>query len=360
MVTSSPTPEQILIIRPSALGDVCRTVPVLVSLRRAYPSARIDWLVQDGYALAVACHPDLSHVVEFPRRRFGGWWNPEVALEIVRWLRGLGRERYGLVVDCQGLLRSGLFCYATGSPRRIGYANAAELGWLGLNERVRVPREMHTVDRMLALVEHLGVTPVRDMRLYTDAGERDAVAADPRLAGPYAVIAPTSRWSGKRWPAARFAEVARRLLGSEGIDPVERVVIMGGKNERAQCGPLLELCARDNRALDLVGHTSISRLMAVIERSSLVLANDSAVLHIAVGLGRPIVGLYGPTRVDLVGPYGRAGQVVQNVTPADRLEHKNGAAGLRLMERITVEDVMAKVRSLRAAPAVNEGVVVPG
>jgi ADP-heptose:LPS heptosyltransferase len=66
-----PTPERILIIRPSALGDVCRSVPAVVSLRRAYPAARIDWLVQDSFADAARFHPDLSGVVSFARGTLG-------------------------------------------------------------------------------------------------------------------------------------------------------------------------------------------------------------------------------------------------------------------------------------------------
>src|SRR5690606_13157489 len=98
--------------------------------------------------------------------------------------------------------RSGFFAWATRAPRRVGFANARELGWLGLTERHGVPHERHTVDRMLELVRMAGVEPVRDLRLYAPP----ARAGREHGAGrPYAVIAPTSRWPGKRWPAKRFA-----------------------------------------------------------------------------------------------------------------------------------------------------------
>ena len=82
--------------------------------------------------------------------------------------------------------------------------------------------------------------------------------------------------------------------------------------------------------------------MALVESSSLVIANDSAALHMAVGFDRPMVALYGPTRVDRVGPYGREADVIQHVTPSDRLDHKDGAAGRALMERIGVEEVVSR------------------
>lgn len=333
-------PERILIIRPSALGDVCRSVPVLVSLRRAFPTARIDWLVQDAFADAVRWHPDLSEAVPFERRRLGSLLRAGRVDDLLEWLESLRRARYDLVLDCQGLLRSGLIALATGAPRRVGYANARELGWLGLNERHHVPADLHAVDRMLELVRHAGVEPVRDMRLYTGEPARQWVRTHPALAAPYAVVAPTSRWPGKRWPADRFAHVARHLV-SRGLT----VALVGGPSERGQCVPLLDLAARDARVVDLIGRTSVAQLMALIESSRLVIANDSAALHMAVGFDRPTVALYGPTRIDLVGPYRRDDDVIQHTRPGDTLDHKDEPTGRALMARITTEEVIAKAEA---------------
>lgn len=152
----------------------------------------------------------------------------------------------------------------------------------------------------------------------------------------YTTLAPTSRWPAKQWPADRFAELARRLLARG----TPRVVIVGGPGEEEQIEPLLQLAKADPRVTSLVGQTSIARLMAVIARSRLVVANDSAAAHIAVGFDRPLIALYGPTDVGLVGPYRRDADVIQHVGPGDSLRHKD-AANAKLMERISVEDVVA-------------------
>ena len=168
-------PWHILIIRPSALGDVCRTVPVLASLRRAYPEARIDWLVQDSFVDAIWHHPGLSSAIAFPRKELGQDLKAGRFWRVFQWMKKLkgGVEgRYDLVLDCQGLARSGFFAWASGARRRVGYADARELGWLGLNQRIKAPASMHTVDRMLALVHGIGVEPVADMRLYCGPQER--------------------------------------------------------------------------------------------------------------------------------------------------------------------------------------------
>ena len=111
-------PRRILIVRPSALGDVCRTVPVLASLRRAFPRACIDWLVQAQFAQAIAAHPALDGIVTFPRSQLAQWWhNPIVGFEMIRWFTSLARSGYELVVDCQALGRSGLITRITGARR---------------------------------------------------------------------------------------------------------------------------------------------------------------------------------------------------------------------------------------------------
>lgn len=350
---------------------------MLASLRRAFPDATIDWLVQDSFADAVRHHPDLSAVVPFPRAELGGTSRQGDLRPTLTWMnRALRpRPRYDLVIDAQGLFRSGLFAWWTGARARVGYRNAEELGWVFLNRAARVDRARHAVDRMLALLPLAGVDPVRDMRLHAAADElawvdRQSWASPPARApsvsdgpigkgfvgkpvadapgslctpgvlarpAPFAVLAPTSRWPGKQWPADRFAELARRLLGAG----VPRLVIVGGPGERSQIAPLLAWGEHEPRVIDLVGETSIARLMAIIARSLLVVANDSAALHMAVGFARPLVALFGPTRICRVGPYRREREVIQHTRPGDRFDHKDPALGRAMMERITVEEVVA-------------------
>lgn len=335
--------ERILLIRPSALGDVCRTVPVLATLRAAYPTARIDWLVQDSFAAAIEHHPALSRIIPFPRRAFARPFTPPALAAFFDWSSCLADGGYDLVVDAQGLARSALFASMTGARLRLGYANAQEGGALFYTRRVRVPRQRHTVDRMLSLVSQgLDIPAIADMRLHADPAAQRQLEQDARLApGTFVVLAPTSRWPAKRWPADRFAALAERLLADAAIaSRAGSIALVGGPGERDQCLPLLALAARNPRLIDLVGATPIAQLMAIIQRASLVIANDSAALHMAVGFDRPAVALFGPTDVSRVGPYQRAADVIQLRHPGEPLDHKS-ATGASLMERIAVEEVHA-------------------
>lgn len=350
-------PQRILLIRPSALGDVCRSVPLLVSLRARWPEASIDWLVRDRFGDAVAHHPDLTAVVPFPRERvdLSRWWRASARADMAGFVRSLRGPGYGLVIDAQGLWRSGFFAWVTGAPRRVGFADARELGWLGLTQRVPPGASPHTVDRMLTLVEAAGAPPIADMRLYAAPGDiewaRGALGEADGAAG-IVLLAPTSIWPGKRWPADRFAMVAAELLR---LGAAGKVVIVGGPGERGQCGPLLELAARDRRVVDLVGRTSVGQLMALVRASALVIANDSAAVHMAVGFDRPLVALYGPTQIELVGPYRREADVIQASAPggAEGNLHKSDGVGIAAMRAIEPERVLAAaLERLSGAPVV--------
>lgn len=335
-------------IRPSALGDVCRSVPVLVSLKRAWPDATVDWLVQDSFVDAITAHPDLHKAVPFPRAEFGRLARHGRFGSILRWLSALKHASYDLVLDCQGLGRSGLFAWATRAPQRIGWRDARELAWLGLTRRVEVPHESHTVDRMIALAEAAGAQPIHDLTLYPPAADRQWADRQPWIAdSPLLIVGPTSRWPGKLWPAERFEQAMAAVLKSTPCT----VLVVAGPGEGDQCSPVLRLARRHDRVIDLVGDTTIGQLMALVERASLILAHDSALLHMAVGLDRPAIGLYGPTDIARVGPYGRPHDVIQHVTPGDRLDHKNESVGRALMNRITVGEVVEAIESRLADTA---------
>jgi heptosyltransferase I len=336
-------PHRILIIRPSALGDVARTVPLLVSLRDSFPAAKIDWLVQDSFVDVVRAHPALTEALPFPRAEFSRWLRAGRVDRLWSYLASLRSREYDIVIDAQGLARSGLIAWSTRAPRRIGHADARELGWLGYTERVPRVGVVHTVDQMLTLASAAGATARSDalaMRLYTPAEAAGFAAARELVPSSYVVLAPTSRWIAKQWPDDRFAALAECLVAQG-----RTVVLVGGKSERAQIGACLALVAkqtdaRSPRVVDLVGATSIAQLMNVIEHAALVVANDSAALHIAVGFGRPIVALFGPTRVERVGPYRREGDVLQVLMSGDTFNHKVDASRV-MMERIGVEAVAA-------------------
>src|SRR5215210_7063751 len=114
-------PNRILIIKPSAVGDVVHTLPILDLLRQRFAAAQISWLVTPACAGLLEGHPQLDEVILFERRRLAhSWRSPAAAWELFQLTRELRRRGFDLVIDLQGLFRSGWMTWKTGAPTRVG------------------------------------------------------------------------------------------------------------------------------------------------------------------------------------------------------------------------------------------------
>lgn len=318
-----------------------RTVPVAASLRRAFPQAHIDWVVQTGFEDAVRGHPAVDGVVPFARRALGRWWrSPAQAAAAVRFFHGLGKGRYDLAIDCQGLGRSGLMLGATRAGRRIGFANAREFGFLGANERHVVPRDLHAVDRMLALLEAAGIEPTADMGLVVPddcEGSWASLRAATGIPESFVAFAPTSRWRSKAWPEERWCLLAQHLLAKG----VGHIVLLGAGYERPALDAMAAL-APDSITV-LAGEAPVGVSMAAVRDARLLVANDSAMLHAAVGLATPLIGLFGPTDPVVSGPYGQGAQTIRSPeAQASGVHYRLRGLGDEWMRRISVEAVLER------------------
>jgi lipopolysaccharide heptosyltransferase I len=307
---SEIAPRRIALLKPSALGDVIHALPVLTALRRRFPEAHLTWIVNRAYEPLLHGHPHLNATLAFDRSALKrGWWSGLTAFG--RFLGEVRRQRFDLIVDLQGLLRSGLMTAASGAARRVGLSSAREGSRWFYTDVVPVsePARMHAVDRYWLVAEALGaggsakefVVPVPDeVRTWADEVLRSQ-------ARPWLMLGAGSRWLTKRWLPEHFAELARRAQSEFG----GTVIFIGGADEsdlarQVQTGLTGPSC-------DLTGRTSLPQLAAILARADALLANDTGPLHLAVALGRPIVAPYTCTRTELTGPYlsqGRTGGAI--------------------------------------------------
>ena len=146
---SSRSFARILLIKPSSLGDLVHALPVLHGLRQRYPRARIDWLAGSAFAPLIEGHPDIHEVVRFDRQRFGRMVvSPSALVGFHRFRKDLRRRNYDLVIDLQGLFRSGFLSWSTGAKVRIGFAQAREgAKWFYTDLIGPSPHDTHAVDR---------------------------------------------------------------------------------------------------------------------------------------------------------------------------------------------------------------------
>lgn len=306
IVFSTP-PRRILIIKPSAIGDVVHALPVLNLLRARWPSSQVSWLVTPACAGLLEGHPQLDEVIRFERKQYGkAWRSPSAAMALLRFTRALRGRQFDLTIDLQGLFRSGWLAAMTRAPMRVGLAAAREFGWIYYTHKVpEGHRERHAVELNLDIAEALGLGrgPVKFVFPTTDE-DRAHVAELVGAAGRYAVFLPGANWETKRWPPEKFAACVRPLRERFGLESI----VAGGPDDAA-------LAARIPGARDLTGKTNLRQLVALLERAALVIANDTGPMHIAAALGRPLVSMYGPTNPTLTGPFERLGSVVQLEIP---------------------------------------------
>jgi lipopolysaccharide heptosyltransferase I len=299
-------PKRVLIIKPSAIGDVVHALPVLNLVRRKWPAARISWLVTPACSGLLEGHPLLDEVILFERKRWGGMWkSPRLFGEWRRFTRELRERQFDLVIDLQGLFRSGWLARKTGAPVRVGFANARELAWLFYSHRVPIDTpEQHAIDRYLKVAKFIGAGdgPVEFPFATTDADRRHvAELLGPHVgSGRYAVLLPGTNWETKRWPVEKFAGLVGPLRERFGLVSV----LAGGPDAGAMASQI-------PGAVDLTCKTTLRQLTALLERADLVVANDSGPMHIASALGRPLVTPFGPTNPVRTGPFGRMDSVIK-------------------------------------------------
>jgi lipopolysaccharide heptosyltransferase I len=294
-------PARILILKPSAIGDVVHALPVLNLLRKTYPQSHIAWLVTPACAGLLEGHPQLNEIIRFDRKGYAKGYKSLAALKgLISFVRSLREQRFDLVLDLQGLFRSGWLAWQTRAAYRVGFKNAREGAPLFYTHRIDVgTAEQHAIERYLTLAQAVGCPrePVEYVFAVDDEDRRHVASLVPDR---YAVLMPGANWHTKRWPAERFAAVVGPLKQRFGLESV----IAGG----ADAEPLAALAPS---AVNLAGKTNLRQVVALLERAALVIANDTGPMHIAAALNRPLVTPYGPTNPVRTGPHRRDDSVIR-------------------------------------------------
>lgn len=344
---------KILIVKLSAIGDVLHTLPALCALRRHWPRARIDWVVEAAAADLLRGHPDLDRLIVSRRRAWfrglGDRGRRQAAVDgMRRFVAALRRTRYDLVLDFQALLKSALVVALARGRSRVGFDRGLahmEHSYHVLDRRIAPPSmEVHALDRNLVMIRALGV-PVRRVEYRLTPGPPAERAVDrlleglDRRRGPLVAVNPVAQWPTKLWPEERFAALADRL----GARYDAQVVFTGGPGDRGVVGRIAAAMGRP--AHDLVGRTSLRELAALYRRARCVISTDTGPMHLAAAVGTPTVALFGPTAPWRTGPHGPGHQVLRAPAPCAPCFKRRCPSG-GCMDRIPVDRVMDAVARL--------------
>jgi heptosyltransferase-1 len=303
------------------MGDVLHAIPAVSSLRKTFPNARIGWVIEERWAELI-CSPgtprsgprlaqrplvDRVHVVDTRG------WRKALLSRTTRWavttiVQEMRSEKYDVVIDFQGAVRSALLGRSSGAPVVYGFAQPRENAASMFYTRQVLSAATHVVDQNIFLARAVAR---RDLTMGTPELPRDpsaesSVANRLKLlnVSSFAILNPGAGWGAKQWPAERYGQVAKLLAEKTGISSL---VNYGPGEEKlasqvghASCGFAQAITA------------SISELIALTRRASLFIGGDTGPLHLAALLDIPVVAIFGPTNPARNGPYGTRSVVLRN------------------------------------------------
>lgn len=329
---------RVLVVRLGAMGDILHALPAITALRAVHPGWHIGWAVEPQWVELLssgASMPLVNCVHLVPVKR---WARAPLARQTLRELRATRRAlregRYDVGLDLQGAVRSAALARWSGAPRVVGEATPREpLARLLFTERIDT-RSVHVIERAREVAEAICCEPLPMLApalpLDPDA-ERwcDSITGASR----FVLLNPGAGWGAKRWPVERYAAVAS-ALAAQGYS----IVANAGPGEE----PLAAHVAQ--AAGGVATSPGIGQLIALIRRAQLVIAGDTGPLHLASALGRPVVGIFGPTDPARNGPFGGRFRVLRH--PESRRDHARRAEPEAGLLTITPEAVLEAATAL--------------
>ncbi len=335
--------KNILIMKPSSLGDIVLALPALTALRRNFPEAKISWLVRPEFAALLENHPHLDETILFDRKDLGkAWCNPRAFSALVSLIRRLRAGNFDVVFDFQGLFRTAALAWLSGCDKRFGGAGTREFAHVFYTDKIGQDLQCaHLVDYYLKIIEAAGASDI-DVEFILPE-DPDAAASVGRLlanheipADSYAVLVPGSAHTNKCWPTERFAELANRITQRFGLS----VVATGMKSEAGVVEKIQSMA--DVPVTNLAGRTTLSELIALLKGAGLVVSNDTGPGHIAAATGVPLVLMFGKSNPIRVGPYGRK-QCIVAIDAEGRGLAINSTDPKHNISEITIDQVYKKV-----------------
>ena len=278
---------EMLIIKPSALRDIVHGLQVATSIKAQRPEWRISWIVRDIFSPLVRSCVAVDQVYVF--RREGG---PRGFWDLMREVR---QKKFDLVLDLQGLLRTGLMTQWSRGRRKVGRADAREGAGFFYQEKIALPpagKRSHGLDILLQFCKVVGAEPrvVGPLR-FRELERLNLAFMETRKGLPPVLMFPDSGQTNKKWNG--YSQLAALLIREAG-----RKVVWAG-NHYLPCKEIFP----DGTFINLTGNTSLTSLPALLAKADWIISNDSGPLHLSAAMGFKTIGLFGPTDPQISGPY---------------------------------------------------------
>ena len=343
-------PDNICVLRLSALGDVCHVLAVVRTVQDAWPGTRITWILGGLEHRLLGHIPGIEFVVFDKKAGLAGYRDLR---------RRLAGRRYDALLHMQLALRASLAASVVPARIRLGFdrARAREGQWLFTTDRIEARSREHVLDSLFGFSERLGI---RSRSLRWDIPLAPAALEYARRVvpdgAPTMVLSPCSSHELRNWSAERYAALADHAATRHGL----RVVLCGGRSGiESRYGARIEQLMRSPCA-NLVGKDTLPELLATLSRATVLVSPDSGPAHLATAVGTPVVGLYAATNPARCGPYRSRQWCVDRYEDATRRFLGRPAGEIPwttkierpgVMDLVTVDDAVERLDALMAAGA---------
>lgn len=341
-------PKRILIIQTAFLGDVILSTPLIKALRELFPDSFISFLLIPETKKVLENNPYLNEILVYDKR------NKKGPICFFRMVSRIRERKFDLAVIPHRSFRSALLSYLSRIPKRIGFDNSA--GSFMFTSKVNYLTYIHEIERNLNLLSEFDYHPKNtrpelfpspDDYIYARKFRHDSdIREEEKIVG----IAPGSVWATKRWLPERFAEVADLLQQKAGV----KVVFLGSEEDRKLCQEIAD--QMKTPSVIFAGKTDILRSAAIISLCRVILSNDSAPVHVASAMKRPVVAIFGSTIPEFgFAPYGEGHIIIQKKMECRPCgihgKRKCPQKHFKCMNEITTEEVYeAVVARLSSSP----------
>ena len=337
----SAPPKAICLLRFSAVGDICHTLPVVRTLQYHWPQTRIAWIIGKTEYTLVHDIDGLEFIIFDKRAGFSGY------RRLHQEMRG---RRFDILLHMQMSLRASLASLLVPADIRLGFdrRRATDFQWLFTNHKIPYRDNQHVMDSFFEFIRTLGVFERKlEWNIPIPQEIREAVRSN-LPGGPFMVVSPCSSMAYRNWTVEGYAAVIDHALEIYGLP----TVLTGGLAtlEHAYGRKITQLCK--HKPVNLIGGTSLKRLLAILERARVLIAPDSGPAHMAMAVNTPVIGLYATTNPDRARPYLYPELVINRYPQAVYEKHGKPVEavpwGTRVrdagtMERISVPDVIRKL-----------------
>lgn len=287
------SPSRILLIRLSAIGDVVMASALVSVLRRNYPHAHITWLTEPAAAPLLEAHPLLNEVLIWPRAQWQTLWRHHQWGQLWRQYRVFSQDlrtaHYDLVLDLQGLLKSGFWAWRSKARYRIGLGSK-EGSAVFMTQVVSRETDSRRIGAEYFQLAQALNWDVSDYTMNIALTEPEQTQVQNFIAhhGPYAVFCPATTRAQKHWFEERWAALATQISTRYGL----QVVLLGGPADREAAARIV---AQTPTIIDLTGQTRLRESAAYIHGAALVIGVDTGLTHMGIAYGVPTLALFGST-----------------------------------------------------------------